>query len=88
MKILSFNLVDSSECFISAVEKNSNLLHFGTYSVKNGSLLYEYIDLKPKYFNILCVSLGWCNGDRFAAIINGTKVLYVQNLYKPHLKME
>lgn len=88
MQVLTFNLVDSNECFIIALEPNSNHLHLGTYSVKNGGLLYEYNDLKLQYFNIIGVSLGWCNGDRFAAITNGTRTLYVQNLYKPHLKME
>ncbi|CAH0715585.1 unnamed protein product, partial [Brenthis ino] len=88
LQVLTFNLVDSNECFIIALDPNSNHLHLGTYSVKNGGLLYEYNDFKLQYFNIIGVSLGWCNGDRFAAIINGTRTLYVQNLYKPHLKME
>ncbi|XP_050351287.1 WD repeat-containing protein 75-like [Nymphalis io] len=86
-KIITFNLADSNECFIIAIDEKRKL-HLGTYSVKDGGLLHEYKDLKIKYHDIICVSLGWCYNDRFAAIANGTMMLFIQNLNQPHLKLE
>ncbi|CAH2048612.1 unnamed protein product, partial [Iphiclides podalirius] len=88
LKILTFDLLDSDECFITAVDPSSKHVFLATYSVKSGGLLYEYRQTKPLYFDIIRVALGWCNGDRFAAITNGTKVLFIQNLNQPHLRTE
>lgn len=89
VQVLSFDLLDSKECFITAVggpyKKN---IYLGTYSVKSGELVHEYKDTKPFYNDMLRVSLGWCNGDRFAAITNGTKCIFIQNLNKPHVRSE
>ncbi|KAL0883193.1 hypothetical protein ABMA27_016630 [Loxostege sticticalis] len=88
-KVLSFDLLDSKECFITAIGGSyKKLLHLGTYSVKTGELVHEYTDTKAFYTEILRVSLGWCNGDRFAAISNGTKCLFIQNLNQPHIRSE
>ncbi|GBP65407.1 WD repeat-containing protein 75 [Eumeta japonica] len=48
-------------------------------------MLHEY-DLNIQYHNIISVAVGWCQEERFAAICNGTKALYIQNLAHPHLK--
>ncbi|XP_068633206.1 WD repeat-containing protein 75 [Battus philenor] len=88
LKVLTFDLLDSNECFITAIGPSSKQLYLATYSVKTGGLLYEYADTTPTFHVILGVALGWCNGDRFAAITNGTRSLYIQNLYQPHLKTE
>lgn len=50
--------------------------------------MHEYKNIRPFHNDIIRVSLGWCNGDKFAAITNGTKCLFIQNLYKPHVKSE
>lgn len=67
-------------------QPNNKFLNLNTYSTKTGELLYDYRDTKPMYGDMICVSLGWCNGDRYAAVSNGTKVLSIQNLQQPHLK--
>lgn len=88
LKILTFDLLDSNECFITAHNPSSKYIYLASYSVKTGGLLYEYTQTKPLYFDIVRVALGWCHGDRFAAITNGTKVLFIQNLQQPHLRTE
>uniref|UniRef100_A0A2H1VX72 SFRICE_002080 n=1 Tax=Spodoptera frugiperda TaxID=7108 RepID=A0A2H1VX72_SPOFR len=85
-KVLTFDLVDSTECCIVTSQPNNKFLNLNTYSTKTGELLYDYRDTKPMYGDMICVSLGWCNGDRYAAVSNGTKVLSIQNLQQPHLK--
>uniref|UniRef100_S4PBR8 WD repeat-containing protein 75 n=1 Tax=Pararge aegeria TaxID=116150 RepID=S4PBR8_9NEOP len=87
MRVCTFNLVDSNECFIISFD-GTHKVHLATYSIKNGSLLYDYTNTNINYFEIMCVAIGWCQGDRFAAITNGTRTLYVQNLYQPHLKTQ
>ncbi|KAJ8731373.1 hypothetical protein PYW07_004537 [Mythimna separata] len=84
-RIQTFDLVDSNECCITSSSKQKQL-NLSTYSVKTGELLYEYRDTKPTHDDMVCVSLGWCNGDRYAAVTNGTKYLYIQNLQQPHIK--
>ncbi|XP_028171263.1 WD repeat-containing protein 75 [Ostrinia furnacalis] len=88
-KVLTFDLLDSKECFITAIGGSyRKLLYLGTYSVKTGELIHEYKETKANYNDILRVSLGWCQGDRFAAIANGTKCLFIQNLSQPHIHSE
>ncbi|CAG9561977.1 unnamed protein product [Danaus chrysippus] len=84
LKIISFNIVDNNECFIIAVRPDKSL-HLGTYSVKDGILLYEYTGIECFYYGIISVALGWCNGDRYAAFTVGTRKLFIQNLSQPHL---
>ncbi|CAG4982998.1 unnamed protein product [Parnassius apollo] len=88
MKVLTFDLIDSKECFITAVAPSSKYIYLATYSIETGVILYEYTDTRPFYYDILRVAIGWCNGDRFAAISNGTKLLFIQNLFQPHLRTE
>ncbi|XP_041979122.1 WD repeat-containing protein 75 [Aricia agestis] len=88
LKIMTFDLVDSNECFITAVDSNSGLVYSATFSVKNGNVLYEYLDVIIKFNDIIRVSIGVCMGDKYAAITNGTSHLYIQNLYQPHLRSE
>ncbi|KAH9644848.1 hypothetical protein HF086_007936 [Spodoptera exigua] len=85
-KVHTFDLVDSTECCITSSQPKGKHLNLNTYSTKTGELLYDYRDTKPMYGDMICVSLGWCNGDRYAAVSNGTKVLSIQNLQQPHLK--
>lgn len=86
MNVLTFNLVDNNECFITAASPESKYLFCGHYSIKSGELIYEFNDTKaPYYENMIRVAIGWCNGDRFAAITNGTPKLYLQNLNHPHI---
>ena len=84
-KILTFDLVDSNECFITSCSKQKQL-NLSTYSVKTGELIYDYEDTRAIYNDVICVSLGWCDGDRYAALANGTKSLFIQNLQRPHIK--
>ncbi|XP_013165077.1 PREDICTED: WD repeat-containing protein 75 [Papilio xuthus] len=88
MKIMTFDLLDSNECFITAFRPYNRNLYLATYSVKTGNLIHEYIDTSPFYYNIVRVAVGWCYGDRFAAIVNGTARVYIQNLYQPHVRTE
>lgn len=85
IKLRTFDLIDSNECCITS-SSDQKLLSLSTYSVKTGELLYEYNHTRPTYCDMVCVSLGWCNGDRYAALTNGTKLLYIQNLQQPHIK--
>ncbi|CAB3221912.1 unnamed protein product [Arctia plantaginis] len=87
-KVLTFDLVDSNECCITYKLPKQKYLVLSTFSVKTGELLYEYKDTKVICFDMLRISLGWCNGDRFAALTNGTKYLFIQNLQQPHLKTQ
>lgn len=85
VKVLTFNLVDSNECFITTVDSTRQSIQLGTYSVKTGEVVCEYTESKPRYFDIIRVSIGWCNGDKYAAVSNGSKFLYIQNLFQPHI---
>ncbi|XP_072949179.1 WD repeat-containing protein 75 [Epargyreus clarus] len=87
-KVLTFNLIDSNECFITAMEPANTQLYTASYSVRSGALNYEFATTRPLYYDIVRVSMGWCNGDRFAAVTNGTKVLFIQNMYKPHMRTQ
>ncbi|KAG6443741.1 WD repeat-containing protein 75 [Manduca sexta] len=87
-KILTYNLINNNECFITAAggPTFTKTLHVAAYSVKTGDLLHVYENFALWNTNSLVkVSLGWCNGDRYAAIINGTKFLYIQSIHQPHL---
>lgn len=84
--IHTFDLVDSNECCITVSLPNQKQLTLSTHSVKTGELIYEYQETKPKHCDMICVSLGWCNGDRYAAVTNGSRTLYIQNLQQPHVK--
>ncbi|CAG9786715.1 unnamed protein product [Diatraea saccharalis] len=86
--IVSFNLIDSKECFVTTTYGLYKTLHLGTYSIKTGELLQKYTECKPLSTDLVQVSLGWCYGDRFAAISNGTKCIFIQNLKQPHVKTE
>lgn len=88
MKIMTFDLLDCNECFITAFRPYNRNLYLATYSVKTGCIVHEYMETSPIYYNIVRVAVGWCYGDRFAAIINGTARVYIQNLYQPHVKTE
>lgn len=79
--------MDSNECFILGLDENTHKVHVATHSIKDGSLLYHYTHML-QYYDIMCVAIGWCLGDRFAAITNGTKTLFIQNLNQPHLRAE
>lgn len=85
VKIHTFDLVDSNECFVASSSKQKQL-YLNSYSVKTGEVIYEYRDTRPMYGEMICVSLGWCDGDRYAAVTNGTRNLYIQNLQHPHIK--
>lgn len=37
------------------------------------------------FYDMVRVAIGWCEGERFAAITNGTKTLYIQNIHKSHV---
>ncbi|XP_052741260.1 WD repeat-containing protein 75 [Bicyclus anynana] len=87
-KVCTFNVIDSNECFIISYDHSIDKVYTATHSLKNGSLLYDYIQRKLKYFEIMCVAIGWCQGDRFAAFSNGTSTLHIQNLKHPHMKTE
>ncbi|CAH0398369.1 unnamed protein product [Chilo suppressalis] len=84
--VISFNLIDSKECFVTTVAKSNRHLGLHTYSTKNGEILQEYKATKPDFTDMVQISLGWCYGDRFAAISNGTRFIYIQNLKQPHMK--
>ncbi|KAJ0176649.1 hypothetical protein K1T71_007828 [Dendrolimus kikuchii] len=83
-KILTFNLIDSTECFITAGCKSNKFLYIARFSMKTGQLLSLY-KINALYYNMVRVVIGWCEGERFAAITNGTKTLYIQNINKPHV---
>ncbi|KAI5644283.1 WD repeat-containing protein 75 [Phthorimaea operculella] len=86
MKVLTFNLLDNNECFITAANDNSKHITFLLLSVKTGNLVHEYSEVNAVYNeDMVSVALGHCNGDRFAAIANGTPRLFIQNLNKPHI---
>ncbi|XP_060803245.1 WD repeat-containing protein 75 [Amyelois transitella] len=84
-RVVTFNMIDNSKCFITAMRTSSIQLHLGTYSLKTGDLLMEYTHREVKYNEMIRVAIGWCYGYRFAAIINGTKILTIQNLDQPHV---
>lgn len=86
-KVLTFDLLDCNECCVTYKLPTLKYIKFSTVSVKTGEMLYDY-DIAVLYFDMLQVSLGWCNGDRFAALTNGTKYLFIQNLQHPDLKTQ
>ncbi|XP_045772755.1 WD repeat-containing protein 75 [Maniola jurtina] len=88
VKVCTFNLINSNECFVTSLNMTTLQVYLARHSIKNGSLGCHYINTNVPYFEVMCVAIGWCFGDRFAAITNGTKILYIQNLYKPHLRTE
>ncbi|XP_063536357.1 WD repeat-containing protein 75 [Cydia strobilella] len=83
-KVTTFDLVDSERCFITSVGKE-NLICLATYYLKIGVLVAEYKSKDIPYFGSVRVAIGWCNRDRFAAISNLTKFLFIQNLDKAHV---
>lgn len=87
MKILTFDLVDNNECFITGTVANNKYIYLATYSVKTGELLYDYSEGNSiRYYGIISVAVAWCNNDRFSVICNGTKYVHFQNLVQPHIK--
>ncbi|XP_059048482.1 WD repeat-containing protein 75 [Achroia grisella] len=82
--VTSFNMLNNTDCFITGCRSNK-ILSLCVYSVKTGDLLQTYDNMKIQNNPMLRVSIGYCNEQIFAAIINGTTDLYIQNLYQPHI---
>lgn len=87
LTILTFDLIDNSECVIMAKKSKEKFLYIASYSMKTGEIVYEYKSTRILYSGIICVSLGVCDGDKYLAICNGTKRFFVQNLIQPHLRV-
>ncbi|CAH0585754.1 unnamed protein product [Chrysodeixis includens] len=87
-KVLTFDLVDSNECCITLDVPCLNHIVMSTHSLRTGELIYEYLDTRPMYHDMVRVSIGVCNGDKYAAVVNGTKLLYIQNLHQPHIRTQ
>ncbi|XP_063383974.1 WD repeat-containing protein 75 [Cydia fagiglandana] len=83
-KVTTFDLLDSGRCFITSVGKE-NKICLATYYLKIGVLEAEFNSRDIPYFGSVRVAIGWCNRDRFAAISNLTKFLFIQNLDKAHV---
>lgn len=83
-KVVTFNMLSDTECFV-ACSKPKKQLCFGIYSVKTGKLIQLFKNVYMKNNSMVRVSLGYCNGERFAAVINGTTDLYIQNLQQFHI---
>lgn len=83
-KVTTFDLVDSERCFVTSVG-TENRICLATYYLKIGVLEAEYKNRDIPYCGSVRVALGWCNRDRFAAISNLTKFLFIQNLDRAHV---
>ncbi|XP_004932124.1 WD repeat-containing protein 75 [Bombyx mori] len=80
--VLTFDLINENECFITGAGGSySKNIHYASYSIKTGELLCEYGTRIWNTQPLIKVALGWNNDDRFAAICNGTKSLYIQSIY-------
>lgn len=60
-----------------------------SYSIKTGELLYEFRGQQIVLYSLslIKVAVGQNNGESFAAIVNGTSFLFLQNLQQPHKNM-
>lgn len=86
-KVYTFDLIDSERCLISSVNLygSSPQIFLGVFSLKtNSESPMQYTSQQIPFYGIVRVSLGWCNGEQYAAIINGSKFLFIQHLAKPH----
>ncbi|XP_047991028.1 WD repeat-containing protein 75 [Leguminivora glycinivorella] len=83
-KVTTFDLVDSDRFFITSVGRD-NKIHLATFHLKIGVLETEFTNKDIPYFGSVKVAIGWFNKDRFAAISNLTKFLFIQNLDKAHV---
>ncbi|XP_075977994.1 WD repeat-containing protein l(2)05287 [Anticarsia gemmatalis] len=87
-KVVTFDLVESNECCITYTVPKQKHCSLCTYSTKTGELLYAYNDTRALFPDMVRVSLGVCAGEKYVAITNGTKYLFIQNLQQPHLKTQ
>lgn len=57
-----------------------------SYSLKTGELLYEFKgqQIALHSLSLIKVAVGQINSETFAAIVNGTPFLFLQNLQQPH----
>lgn len=86
LDILHFNLINCKVCLLAMGNPSEKYIQLISYSVKTGQLEINYRGTHPEYHDMICVGLGWYNGDRFAALTNGTKMLFIQNLTKPYIR--
>ncbi|KAL4713980.1 hypothetical protein ACJJTC_005611 [Scirpophaga incertulas] len=87
-RVVTFNLMDSKKCFITAIHNSFKYLHLGCYSLKNGELIHKYTSKEILYSEMIHVSLGFYNDDQIAVLCNGSKNVYIQNLNNPHISSE
>ncbi|VVC89341.1 unnamed protein product [Leptidea sinapis] len=86
MEALSFDMVDSTRCFVVSGNSAVQFLHLGLYSVKTGELLQEYPETFPIYNDFISVAIGLYKDEPFVSIVNGSDLVYVQNIIQPHIK--
>ncbi|XP_073955806.1 WD repeat-containing protein l(2)05287 [Choristoneura fumiferana] len=87
-QVCTFDLIDSERCLITSVNVygGPTQIFLGSFSLKtNLQSPMEFTSQQIPFFGIVRVSLGWCNGEHYAAIINGSKFVYIQHMAKPHI---
>lgn len=57
-------------------------IRLASFSLRTGEVIWEYSGTRPKFYDMIKVAVGAYNGQKFAAVINGTKMLFVQDLTK------
>ncbi|CAG9102281.1 unnamed protein product [Plutella xylostella] len=88
MTVITCDMTDNNDCVVTAMKKNSKMLFLASFSMKTGEIIYEYKATNVPNNGILSTAIGVCDGDKYIALCNGTKCLFIQNLIQPHLRAE
>lgn len=88
MKVLTFNVLDQTSCLVVSGSHSIKHMIMAKYSLRSGELIEEFQGTQSIYYNLVRVALGMYMGDRFAAMTNGTKILFIQNLTRPYVRTQ
>lgn len=83
--MLSFNVLNALECVIAVGYPWFEYIRLASFSLRTGEVIWEYTGTRPKFYdNMVKVAVGAFNEQKFAAVINGTKMLFIQDLTKQY----
>lgn len=82
-KVLSFNVLNSAECLLTVGYPSLQYVRLASFSLRTGEVVWDFSGTRAQFYdNMIKVAVGAYNGKMFAAVINGTKTLFVQDLTK------
>lgn len=82
--ILTFNIIDKKECFVTGYNNFTKLLFYAKFSLHTGDMLYDFSrKMNITYNNIISVAIACTRDEKCVAICNGSRNLYIQNLVDP-----